>query len=727
MSSRTVNAIMNELQRGTSVPVPPARLTQRLIPRSIPRLVNKATLLAVGALLASTAQVAAASVVMNFAHADIGTVAHAIGEATGKTIIVDPRVKGQIDLISADPVPEDVALKTLQSALRMRGFSLLQDHGVLKVVPEADAKNQGVPTYVGNQPVARGDQIITQVFQLHRESAATLQPVLRQLISPNNTVTANASNNTLVVTDYADNVQRIAAVIAGMEAASAPHIAVVQLNFADATDIAQQAAKVLDLSGIGNSDPTQKVVATADTRSNAIILRSSSAARLDEAQQLIIKLDTPTRAPGNIHIVTLRNADATELAKTLRSILGQSSGSGDSLASAVLGASSQSSSGLPNSNGSLPPLPSGSDSSTKSSTSASSSSASGSGSGQSHSGDDQDDKGSGEIVADTSTNSLIITAPEPVFRNLSTVIARLDQRKVQVYIEGLIMEVTSEKDGEFGIEWMTTTGLESLAESTTDVGVVAGFGNILGTKGLFRALQTNSDVNVLSTPSLVTLDNHEARILVGSNVPIESGSYSTSSSSSSAANAFNTYSRTDVGVILNVKPQINQGGTITMQVYSEDSSVESDTSTQSGGFTIDKRSLQTTILADDGQIVALGGLISDNYTNGNTRTPWISKIPVIGALFRHETKSREKKDLLIFLRPVIVKDGAMLQAIASDRYGYMQARSNSYQSDNWLMKDDTIPKLPSTDGKSGELIDLTHVRQAAKHEATEGVAPALAQ
>ncbi len=693
--------------------------SRSLAPRS--PLTIKTPLLAAGAWLALCSRVAAASVVMNFAHADISDVAHAIGEATGKTIIVDPRVRGQIDLVSATPVAEDEALKTLQSALRMRGFSLLQDHGVLKVVPEADAKNNGVPTYVGNQPVARGDQIITQVFQLHRESATTLQPTLRQLISPNNSITANASNNTLVVTDYADNVQRIAAIIAGMEAASAPHIAVVQLNYADATDVSQQAAKVLDLNGIGNSDPTQKVVVTPDTRSNAVLLRSSSAARLDEAQSLIIKLDTPTRAPGNIHIVTLRNADATDVAKTLRQILGQSSGS-DSLASA-LGSSGQSSSGLPNSNGSLPPLPSssGSDSSSTKSTTSSTSGSSASGSaGASGASDDQDGKGNGEIVADTSTNSLIITAPEPVFRNLSTVIARLDQRKVQVYIESLIMEVTSEKDGEFGIEWMTTSGLESLAESTTDVGIVAGFGNILGTKGLFRAIQTNSDVNVLSTPSLVTLDNHEARILVGSNVPIESGSYATSSSSSTSANAFNTYSRTDVGIILNVKPQINEGGTITMQVYSEDSSVESGTSDQSGGYTIDKRSLQTTILADDGQIVALGGLISDSYTNGNTRTPWISKIPVLGALFRHETKSREKKDLLIFLRPVIVRDGATLQAIAADRYGYMQAKSRNYKSDNWMIKDSTSPTLPALNGNSGELIDLTHVRQAA-------VSPAVAQ
>lgn len=655
---------------------------------------------------------------MNFSHAEIPEVARAIGLASSKTIIVDPRVKGQLDLVSERPVSEDEALKTLQSALRMQGFSLLQDHGVLKIVPEADAKLQGVPTYVGNQPTAKGDQVVTQVFQLHRESANTLLPSLRPLISPNNTISANASNNTLIVTDYADNVRRIASVIAGVEAASSPHIAVVQLNYADATAVAQQAQKLLDLNGIGNSDPTQKVVVAPDARSNTVVLRSSGAARLDEAENLVVKLDTPTRAPGNIHIVTLRNADATDVAKTLRRIVGQSTG-GDTQGNTGNSGNTQSSSGLPSSNGTLPPLPSGADSA--SSVSAASSSASspfGGGNGtQSRSGEDKDDKGSGEIVADVSTNSLIITASEPVFRNLSTVIARLDQRKVQVYIESLIMEVSSDKEGEFGIEWLTTAGLQSVAATTTNVGLVAGFGNILGTKGLFRALQSNADVNVLSTPSLITLDNHEARILVGTNVPIESGSYSTNTTSSSSVSAFNTYDRKDVGVMLNVKPQINQGGTITLQVYQEDSSVQNGTADQAGGYSIDKRSLQSTILADDGQIVVLGGLISDNYTNGNSRIPWVSRIPVLGALFRHETKSRTKTNLLIFLRPVIVRDASMLRAIAVDRYGTMQAKTATYKSDNWLEKDDTVPVLPSLDGKgrddSTNLIDLTHVRQSA--------------
>lgn len=200
---------------------------------------------------------------------------------------------------------------------------------------------------------------------------------------------------------------------------------------------------------------------------------------------------------------------------------------------------------------------------------------------------------------------------------------------------------------------------------------------------------------------------------MGTNVPIESGSYSTNTTSTSSVSAFNTFDRKDVGIMLNVKPQINQGGTVTLQVYQEDSSVQSGTADQAGGYSIDKRSLQTTILADDGQIVVLGGLIGDNYTNGNSRVPWLSKIPVLGVLFRHETKSRQKTNLLIFLRPVIVRDAAMLQSITADRYGYMQARSNAYKSDNWIEKDGTTPALPQLDGTAGDVIDLTKIRRSA--------------
>lgn len=213
-----------------------------------------ATTLIVAGIIVS--QAAYAQVTLNFVNADIDQVAKAIGAATGKTIIVDPRVKGQLNLVAERPVPEDQALKTLQSALRMQGFALVQDHGVLKVVPEADAKLQGVPTYVGNAPQARGDQVITQVFELHNESANNLLPVLRPLISPNNTVTAYPANNTIVVTDYADNVRRIAQIIAGVDSAAGAQVQVVPLRNANAIDLAAQLQKMLDPGAIGNSDAT---------------------------------------------------------------------------------------------------------------------------------------------------------------------------------------------------------------------------------------------------------------------------------------------------------------------------------------------------------------------------------------------------------------------------------------------------------------------------------------
>ena len=216
-----------------------------------------------------TTQLAHAQVTLNFVNADIDQVAKAIGAATGKTIIVDPRVKGQLNLVSENAVPEDQALKTLQSALRMQGFALVQDHGVLKVVPEADAKLQGVPTYVGNAPVARGDQVVTQVFQLRNESANNLLPVLRPLISPNNTIAAYPANNTLVVTDYADNVRRIAQIIAGVDTAAGQQVQVVPLKNANAIDAAQQLTKMLDPGSIGSTDTTLKVSVTADPRTTA--------------------------------------------------------------------------------------------------------------------------------------------------------------------------------------------------------------------------------------------------------------------------------------------------------------------------------------------------------------------------------------------------------------------------------------------------------------------------
>lgn len=697
-----------------------------------------------------------ADVTLNFANADIEQIARAIGAATNQTIVVDPRVKGQLNLQSDRPVSNAEALKTLQAALRMQGFALLSDHGILKVVPEADAKVQGVPTYIGNRPQAQGDQVITQVFQLHNESATTLLPVIRPLITPNNTVAAYPSNNTIVVTDYADNVRRIASIIAGVDTVAGSDIEVLQLHNANAQDVAAEAQKLLDPSTIGSTDASLKVNVTTDNRINAVILRASNSVRMTMAKSLIQKLDARTTEPGNMHVVALRNADATEMAKTLRGMMGQSSGSGGSRASALGGASdSQASSGLSNSNGSLPPLPTGTtgssgSGSTMGSSSSSSSYGLGGGSGSSDRGGDaassDDSQGSGMIVADAATNSLIITASEPVYRNLRNVISQLDQRRAQIYIESLIMEVTSTKAGSFGVQWQggvsssngnnaivgnsnfdtstsngifnltaaglaatstgtTATGLSSVASTTLqnglNIGLLHRFGSILGLGGLLQAVSTNSDVNVLSTPNLVTLDNQEARIMVGANIPIEQGSYSTGTTSTTSLVAYNTYDRKDVGILLNVRPQISQGGSIKLQIYQEDSNAVAATATQNGGYTINKRSVQSTVLADNGEIVVLGGLMQDEYDNANSKIPWLGNIPVIGALFRSESKSRAKTDLMIFLRPVIIRDSDTLRDISLNRYDYMRAESANYKTDNRVIKDKDIPVPPPADSGTG--------------------------
>ncbi|WP_041490416.1 type II secretion system secretin GspD [Burkholderia cepacia] len=737
-----------------------------------------ATTLIVAGIIVS--QAAYAQVTLNFVNADIDQVAKAIGAATGKTIIVDPRVKGQLNLVAERPVPEDQALKTLQSALRMQGFALVQDHGVLKVVPEADAKLQGVPTYVGNAPQARGDQVITQVFELHNESANNLLPVLRPLISPNNTVTAYPANNTIVVTDYADNVRRIAQIISGVDSAAGAQVQVVPLRNANAIDLAAQLQKMLDPGAIGNSDATLKVSVTADPRTNSLMLRASSASRLAAAKRLVQQLDAPSAVPGNMHVVPLRNADAVKLAKTLRGMLGKSSGDSGSSASSN-DANSFNQSGGSSSSGNFstgtsgtPPLPSGGLGGSSSSSYGSGASGSGGlGTAGLLGGDkdkSDDNQPGGMIQADAATNSLIITASDPVYRNLRSVIDQLDARRAQVYIEALIVELNSTTQGNLGIQWQVASGQflggtnlaatagnvagNSIINLTTGgtaatTGLAANLANLnqglnigwlhnmFGVQGLGALLQYFagvSDANVLSTPNLITLDNEEAKIVVGQNVPIATGSYS-NLTSGTTSNAFNTYDRRDVGLTLHVKPQITDGGILKLQLYTEDSAVVSGTTSAQTGPTFTKRSIQSTILADNGEIIVLGGLMQDNYQVSNSKVPLLGDIPWIGQLFRSESKQRQKTNLMVFLRPVIISDRSTAQEVTANRYDYIQGVTGAYKSDNNVIRDKDDPVVPpmplgpSQGGTpAGNLFDLDKMRrQQLQRQVAPAPAPAQVQ
>ncbi|WP_434115630.1 type II secretion system secretin GspD [Paraburkholderia caffeinilytica] len=698
------------------------------------------TVLAINLLFAQMAQ---AQVNLSFSNVDIGQVAKAIGTATDTTIIVDPRVKGQLNLVSDNPVSKERALKTLEAALRMQGFALVRDNGILKVVPEADAKLQGVPTYVGNTPQARGDHVITQVFRLRNESATNLLPVLKPLISPNNTIAAYASDNTLIVTDYADNIRRIASIIAGVDSGSSQKIAVVPLNHESAVDLAPVVLKMLDPSGIGNTDATLKVSVTANPRINALLLRASDPGRLKDAKALIAELDAPTRVPGNMHVVRLQNANAPDLAKVLRGMMGLGSGDtgSDSDKSGAKsfnqsngGTSSKSGTGTNSSTGTagVPPLPGTTDGS-----SGGGSDASGSQGGliAAARGGGSDSTGGGMIQADAATNSLVITAPEPLYQNIRNVIEQLDVRRAQVYLEAMIVEMSATSAANLGVQWqgalqssggnnvlyggtnfatstsqgivnltaqgqtisqnLSTAAVTTLLNNGINIGLIHNFGKFFGLGALVQALATVSNASILSSPNLITLDNEEARIVVGSNVPVQTGSYSTATAvSSTGVNAFNTFDRQDVGIVLHVKPQIEKGGTIKLQIYSEDSSVDPTSVNNQGGVTIIKRSVQSTVLSDDGEIIVLGGLIQDNYSEGNNKVPLLGDIPVIGSLFRAENKNRTKTNVMVFLRPVIIRDAQTTASISENRYDYLRQQAGDYQSDNRIERDHDSPALP---------------------------------
>ncbi|WP_396332485.1 type II secretion system secretin GspD [Burkholderia anthina] len=703
------------------------------------RLPLRCTWLAIGLLVVRFAH---AQVLLNFTNADVNLVAKAIGAATDTTIIVDPRVKGQINLVSDNAVTPERALKSLEASLRMQGFALVRDHGILKVVPEADAKLQGGPTYVGNTPRASGDHVITQVFRLKNESATNLLPVLKPLVSPNNAIGAYPNDNAIVVTDYADNVRRIAEIINGIDTGTSQKVAVVPLHHESAVDLAPVVQKMLDPSATGNTDATLKVSVSANPRLNALLLRATDPGRIADAKALIVQLDAPTRVPGNMHVVRLQNANATELAKVLRGMMGMATDTGTSSSdksslkrfsdmdgsSGKNGTSSASTStGTPG----LPPLPGTTDSA---STSANGDPATSRG-GLLAGATGGTDTSAGTIQADPATNSLVITAPEPVYQNIRNVIEQLDLRRAQVYLEAMIVELTATDAANLGVQWQgalqsgngnnalygstnfntsTSQGIVNLtaqgqslgqtlstATATTllnngiNIGLLHRFGKFFGLGALVQALATVSNASILSSPNLITLDNEEARIVVGANVPVQTGSYSTATAvSSTGVNAFNTFDRKDVGIVLHVKPQISKGGVIRMQIYSEDSSVDATSINNPGGVTIIKRSVQSTVLSDDGEIIVLGGLIQDNYSDGNNKVPFLGNLPLIGSLFRAESKNRTKTNVMVFLRPVILQDSDTTAAISGDRYDLMQRQMNDYRSDNRIERDRNSPALP---------------------------------
>ena len=652
--------------------------------------------------LAHAQDPAAGQASLNFVGADIESVIKAIGHYTGTTFIIDPRIKGTISVVSEKPVSKRQAFQLLTSALRLQGYTVVTGDGFTKVVPEADAKLQAGPTTPG---AVRGDQIATQIFRLNYESANNLVAVLRPLISPNNTINANAGNNSLVITDYADNLRRLGKIIAALDSPAVGDLDVVPIRYAIASDIAGMVNRLLESAGNVPGGDSGRVNLLADSRTNSVIVRAPSPARANLAKSLIAKLDQPTAQPGNVHVVHLKNAEATKLAQTLRSV--------------VTNDTSQPAQQAPSQNSQSQQQPGGS--TTQGGLGASLSS-------QPQQPTTLSSGGAGGFIqADAATNTLIISSSEAVYRNLRTVIDLLDVRRAQVYVESLIVEVSANKAAEFGIQWLGATGdansayrigagtsfaagtpnnllslgvgiagkaASALPGPGLSIGIFRQINGKLGLGALAHALETEANANILSMPNLITLDNEEAKIIVGQNVPFITGQYTTQASGGSAGvNPFQTIERKDVGLSLRVRPQISEGGTVKMAIYQETSAVQ-DTANAAGIIT-SKRSIDTNVLVDDGQIIVLGGLIEDTVQDGVEKVRGLGDIPVIGNLFKYQNRKRVKTNLMVFLRPTVVRSNDQSVNLAADRYDLIRnVEVNSQPAQTAVLPDVDGPILP---------------------------------
>jgi len=634
-------------------------------------------------------------VTINFVNADIEGVVKVVSEVTGKNFVLDPRVKGTINVVSSRPVSRTVFYDIFLAALRIQGYAAIEDRDIVQIMPEAEAKRYRTPTRgPQDSPQSARDLIQTHVFTLRYESAAQLVAVLRPLITPNNTIAAYPATNTLVITDYAGNLQRIGKIIESIDRPNSTEPELIALRYASALDVAQIVNRVSSET-VQAGEAAHPLTIVADARSNSLVVRAASPARLFRARSLIALLDTPTSASGNVHVVYMKNAEAVKVAETLRAIyLGEGAAATPRAALTPAAATAQAAPLLaqPVSAPAAAPLV------------------------------------AGIIQADPATNAVIINAPDAIYNNLRAVLEKLDVRRAQVYVEALIAEVTADKAAEFGVQWQTLDGVNrdsvraiggtnfgdagqniigitqnlATAGRGLNIGVVKGkvtipgIGEVINLGVLVRALESDVNANILSTPTLLTLDNEEAAISIGQNVPFITGQYALSGGATTPT-PFQTVERRDVGLTLRVRPQISESGTVRLQIYQEVSSVQ-DT-TNSSGIITNKRAVASTVLVDDGQIVVIGGLIQDTVSDGMEKVPLLGDIPFLGALFRYKTRSQTKTNLMIFLRPTLVRDSARADGLATDRYNYIlgEQQRNKPAPDAVLpdMQAPTLPPLPA--------------------------------
>ena len=634
-------------------------------------------------------------VLFNFQNADIRAVVKTVSEMTGRNFLLDPQVHGKVTIISATPVSRAAAYQIFLTALKAQGFTaVVGPGGVVRILPQAEG-NQSAPVSRRVVP-AGGDQLVTQVVRLRYSSAAQMMPLLRPLMAATGVLSIYAPSNMLVITDYADNVRRLLRIVHEIDRAGNAAVAVIPLRYASAIDMAQLLTR-LTTHGMETPNPGMPVAMPGavsmttivpDLRTNSIIVRTDDIGRLNEIKTLIRELDVPPRKSGETHVVYLRNASAKKLARILRALL-----EGEAQA-AHRSATAPAPAGMPP--GAAPAVARSAQPSL--------------------------------VEADPASNAVIISAPNAIYNNLRNVIAKLDVRRAQVFVQALIAEVTSTRAAEFGIQWgvagrvgsgtvaglanfpLTGAGIVSTALNPSSIATAAGLSvgyagesitlpngqTVTGLGALARALEQDTDVNVLSTPDLLTLDNASANIMVGQNVPFLTGSYAQAAGVPGApVNPFQTIERKDVGLSLKIKPQISEGDAIKLAIHEEVSSIAPAT-TGAVDIITNKRSLNTTVLVDNGHTIVLGGLIENSVQESKQEIPLLGQIPFIGELFRYRNRQKTKTNLMIFLKPTIVRAPADSLGFTESRYAYIRGREHGMRmSRSIILPNYRTPLLPT--------------------------------
>ena len=672
----------------------------RYYPHVIPALALRATFIAVSATLAGTvaltglvtpAQAQEGTFTLNLKNADIHSLIQTVSRQSGRNFVVDPRVKARITVISSTPLNSDELYETFLSVLQVHGYAAVPSGDLIKIVPDVNAKQGPVPAYSdGNND---SDQLVTQVIKVENVPAAQLVPILRPLVPQQGHLAAYASTNTLIVTDRASNIHRLIDIINGIDRPDNDEVEIVRLGHASASEIIRILQSLQSRGGQIDGTPGS-VRFAADERTNSILLSGDPSART-RMRGIIMNLDTPVESGGNTRVVYLRYANAADLLAILTGVsAGQAKiGTGGDDSEGETGSASTAAPTVDANGAPTPQVPTASLIRRATQT---------------------DDRPNVDIQADEDTNALIITAPPDEMRSILAVVEQLDIRRAQVLVEAIIAELSTDNSSQLGVNFAVDGSEDNRPAAYTNlggatqalVGTIASGGASLsqglslalgrfGSDGvnfgfLLSAIASDSNNNILSTPTLVTMDNQEAEIVVGQNVPFVTGQQLSSSND----NPFQTIERQDIGISLKVKPQINEGDNIKMEIEQEVSDVSTTAVTGATDITTNKRSIKTTVLVEDGQTLVLGGLIDDQLNDSRSKVPFLGDIPLLGSLFRYRTNNKTKRNLMVFLHPTILRDPSTADFYSRSKYDDLRATQLGLFDQDESFDQNNKPDLP---------------------------------